>query len=180
MAIIGLDLSTSICGICILNDDGTYSSVGYLELKKEKNLYRKADLFKKFLLEKTKGYDNIKFIVEAPLLMFKMRASMASTIALLNKWNAVCCFQIYSIFGQEPTMVNVNTARKTIGLFLPKKKKRAEIKPMVFQYVKSLKIVPESVWVYKKTGRPKDWVYDICDATVVALSGKILLSQAKV
>jgi hypothetical protein len=174
MVYVGLDISTSIIGFCALDESGNLLDIDHLVLKKEKSLYKKVDLFRAFIVKKTKNFSDIKFFVEAPLLMFKMKASMASVIALLQKFNALCCFQIYSIWNVEPILLNVASVRKTIGISLPKKKKKSEIKPIIFNHIKSLKIIPESHWTYKKTGTLKDHHYDECDACVVVKGGYIL------
>jgi len=167
--IVGLDISTSCTGISLLYDDGTYFSIHHVDMKDEKSFYKKVDMVIKKLLEIVPfPYPVPKFYVEAPLLVFKMRASMASTIALLQRFNAAVCYAIYSLWKIEPIHVSVISARKTVGIEMPKKKKKAQIKPIVFAYVRSLKVIPESEWAFKKTGNPKDWVYDRCDAYVIA------------
>jgi hypothetical protein len=175
--IVGLDVSTSCVGVCILCDDGSLKSIHHIDLRKEKNFYKKVKMVLEFLLDgepSLRSCSGFKFFVEAPLLVFKMKASMASTIALLQRFNAAVCYAIYSTWNMEPKHISVISARKAVGITLPKKKKKAEIKPIVFEYVKSLGVVPESSWAYKKTGRPKDWVYDRCDAFVVARAAYLL------
>jgi hypothetical protein len=180
MSIIGLDISTSCTGICVLDDDGTFRSLHHVDLSDEKDFYKKVDR----VLAAMHGADILyhhptAIFVEAPLLVFKMKASMASTIALLQRFNACVCYSIYKSYPITPRHISVVSARKIVGLSLPKKKKKAEIKPMVFEFVKSLKVIPESHWQYKKTGNPKDWVYDECDAYVVARAGYEVLKDEK-
>lgn len=167
--IVGLDISTSCIGICLLNDDGSFHSIHHVELKKEKNFYKKVDKFLDFILKDLKLTEHeCKFFVEEPLKMFKFRASMAQTIALLQRFNASCCFMIYWTWLQEPNLISVVSARKTLGIVLPKKRKTKDTKQMVFEAVKAMNVIPEDAWTYKKTGRPKDWVYDRVDAYVIA------------
>ena len=40
--IIGLDVSTSVIGYTFMDFDGNYIDTGYIELKKEKNMYGKT------------------------------------------------------------------------------------------------------------------------------------------
>lgn len=173
-----MDISTSCTGICLLGDDGSFRSVCHVDLKKEKNFYKKVDMVIETLiatLQDTK--EEFKFYVEAPLLVFKMKASMASTIALLQRFNSAVCYAIYSKWNIEPKHISVLSARKTVGLTLPKKKKKKEIKPLVFQFVKSLSVIPDSHWVYKRTGTPKDFCYDECDALVIARAAYLLKDE---
>lgn len=168
--IVGLDLSTSCTGIAVLNDDGSFHSIHYVELKKIKSFYQKVDAVLGFLVHNLQLPEDTKFYIEAPLLHFKMKASMASTLALLQKFNACVCYGIYRAFGVEPTLINVISARKLIGLDLPKKRNKKETKPMILTYVRGMNIVPEDFWKLKKTGRAMDWCFDAADAFVVAYS----------
>ena len=40
--ILGLDVSTSCTGWCLLKEDGSFVDLGYISLNKEKNLFEKA------------------------------------------------------------------------------------------------------------------------------------------
>jgi len=167
--IVGIDISTSCTGICLLNDDGTLHSIHHVELKKEKNFYKKVDMVIHFLDSQLQLLSpDIRFYIEAPLLMFKMRSSMASTIALLQKFNACVCYGIYCAYRLQPKLISVISARKALGISIPKKTKKKDSKHMVFEQVRARKAIPESTWIYKKTGRPKDWCYDRADAYVIA------------
>ena len=172
--LIGLDISTSCTGICLLNDDGSFNSIHHIELKKEKNFYKKIDMVLDFIdhiIElKSKVGDVVRFYVEAPLLHFKMKASMASVLALLQKFNACVCYGLYLKYGHEPKLISVISARKMLGISIPKKTKKKDSKLMVFNQVKAMNVIPEINWTYKKTGRPKDFCFDRCDAFVIARS----------
>jgi hypothetical protein len=115
-----------------------------LDLKNLEGFFIKADYFKKFL--KTVVVDAHKkdsknyFFVEEPLKAFKQNSSMAQTLALLQRFNAVCCYMIYELFGAEPGMIHSNTARSKVGLKIPRTE---ATKPFIFNFVKNLKIIPE-------------------------------------
>ena len=168
--IVGLDLSTTCVGVSLLNDDGTFHSIHYIELKKVPSFYQKVDAVLEFLVHNLQLPTDVKFYIEAPLLHFQASKSMASTLALLQKFNACVCYGIYRNFGAEPTLVSVIAARKLIGLDLPKKRGKKETKPLILAYVRGMGVIPEVFWKFKKTGKPKDWCYDSADAFVVAYS----------
>lgn len=175
---VGLDISTSVVGFCALNEDGSLCDLDHLDLKKELNFYKKVELFKDFIVSKTKNLSDIKFFVEEPLLMHS--TSMAQVVCLLQRFNACCCFQLYSVFGHQPTLINVLSARKALGITIPKEVKKAKgTKHYIFDHVRGLKIVPEDHWMYKKTKKPKDWVYDECDAVVIAYSAYLKRHEEK-
>lgn len=164
--IVGLDISTSCVGVSLLNDDGSFHSIHHIELSKEKSFYKKVQAVLEFLLDGSpnlRNHDNLKFYVEEPLKMFKSNASMAQTISLLQRFNAACCFAIYWTWHIEPKLISVITARKTIGIKVPKK---VNTKMFVWEVVKNE--LPASTWAYKKTGKPKDWCYDRADAYVIS------------
>jgi len=99
---------------------------------------------------------------------------MASTIALLQRFNACICYSIYSRFLSEPKLISVISARKLLGITTPKKVKKKVAKHHVFECVKAFGSIPDGQWAYKKTGTPKDWCYDRADAYVIARAGYIL------
>jgi hypothetical protein len=170
--IVGLDISTSCTGICFLFPDGTVHSVSHVDLKKEKSFYKKVDAVRNFLKGALEDITTpLEFFIEAPLLHFKLKASMASTIALLQKFNASVCYSIYNEWKIEPKLINVLAARKKLGVISLKGAKKKNIKQNIFEQIKSRNVIPEHFWAYKKTGTPKDWCYDRVDAYVIARAG---------
>ncbi len=168
--ILGLDVSTTFIGYTILEDNGKYVDIGYLELKKCEDLYEKALLFQ-FLIKKIKTkYQNetFKVIVEEPLKRFSK--STAHIIGLLNRFNGMVCTLILIEMGIKAELVNALTARKKNGLKVPKGVKKKDAKNFILGFVKSLKIVPEDKWLLKKTNNPKDFCYDMADSFIVARS----------
>ena len=43
--IVGLDVSTSITGVCLLDNDGMFVEASYIDLRKEKDFIQKCELF---------------------------------------------------------------------------------------------------------------------------------------
>jgi hypothetical protein len=165
--ILGLDVSTSVIGWCLLHDDGRFESIGHIDLTKEETLYAKLLLFEEFV--ETVDFTNInKIVVEEPLMMFKANASMAQTIAKLQRFNGMVCALLLFKSNTAPIMINPMTARKLSGIKVPRK---VDTKKFILHHVQSLGIIPAEVWEKKRTGNFKDWCYDQADAWVVANAG---------
>ena len=98
----------------MLTDSGEYDNIGYIDLKKYNSLYEKAEEFKKFLLLLPR--DNLKIFIEAPL----QRSNNQKVVNLLQRWNGMVCTLIYYSLGVIPELIEHYTARKTLGIKIPK------------------------------------------------------------
>lgn len=167
--ILGLDVSTSCIGWTLLSDAGEYVDIGKIELKKEKDFYIKCELFRAFL-KRFVGVP-LSVYVEEPVKAFASALSMAQTITLLQRFNAVCCYLVYHDLGVRPTLIMESSARKLVEIKIPKGVKGKEKKKFVLKLVQDLGTIPDERWSYKKTGNPKDWCFDMADSFVVAKAG---------
>lgn len=167
--ILGLDISTSVIGWCIMNENEKVLDIGHLEFnKKQKNLYKKLDVFRELLLElRTKYCIYFKIYVESPLF----GSNNQNVVNLLQRWNGMCCVELYRVLKSEPVLIPNSTALKAIGIKIPKGVKGLDRKKFILQYVQNLGIIAEDKWALKKTGNPKDFCYDQADAYVVAMAG---------
>lgn len=169
--IFGFDLSTTTIGYTILNNDGSYHDISFIDLSKIDNFYKKVDIFRNFLYKIIKDYgidDNLYF-VETPLLAHSL--TMLKTIGVLQRFNACCCYSIYEILLKEPTLINVISARSLLKIKVPKGLPKKDRKPFVWQSVKNLGIIPSDKWLYKKTGKPQEKNFDMADAFIIAKAG---------
>ncbi len=173
--ILGLDISTSIIGWCLLENDGTYRDIGYVDLHKCADLYEKLDMFVA-LVDKISKQKVPTIYVEEPLKMFMKNASMAQTIALLQRFNGMCCAVLYNWLDIQPKLINPMTARSTCGIKVPR---GINTKECVLQQVRERGIIPDSKWELKRTGNPKDHCFDQADAWVVANAGVIIENRFK-
>jgi len=171
--ILGFDVSTTCIGWCLLRDDGGYLDAGYLQLDKLPNEYEKMKTFKKFLrhlhedLQVKGDGTKLKICVEEPLRMFKTKSSMAQTIAMLQRFNGMICYSIYLNMKLKPILINPNSARKLAGIHVDRSLGQ-KAKQVVLEHVQSLNIFP---FEFKKTGKPKNFMYDMCDAYIVSQAG---------
>lgn len=167
--ILGIDASSSCVGWCLLVENGNYIDIGHLDLKKEKSLYKKLNMFETILTAFIKLYPECQFkiFIEAPL----QRSNNQFVVNLLQRWNGMICTSLYRRFHEEPTLIEQRTALKAIGLTVPKGTKGLDRKKYILKYVQDLGIIPDERWELKKTGNPKDFCYDQADAYVIALAG---------
>jgi len=167
--ILGLDISSAYIGWCLLSEIEHFIDIGYLDLRKDKTLYKKLDKFSEFLTSLKKPYvaAQLKVFIEAPL----PRSNNQNVVNLLQRWNGFCCTEVYRILETEPTLVTNRDALNIAGITIPKGVKGLDRKKNILTYVQSLGIIPEDKWELKKTGNPKDWCFDQADAYVVSIAG---------
>jgi len=185
---IGLDVSTSIIGICIV-DRKTGALVYLASIKLNKA--RLVDIWDK-ALEFRKEFQNIlialsathpghvfkRIYVEDIAKKFSPGFSSAGTIVILAKMNAIVCMSVYDALGIKPTFVNVRSARATLGVKINTADKTKSTKEKVFEIVQRLN--PSFPWTthVAKTGKKKGQTVfdtecqDMADSWVVARGGQ--------
>ena len=182
MIILGLDISTSITGYCLMD---TERSVGHQLLRadsiimsKEKDAYRKSIMVRETFEMLIQEYKVDKIIVEESLQAFRRGLSSAKTLSTLSRFNGVVSFLAQDIFEVPVKMINVNTARKTVGLKVDRKID-VPIKAQILEWIKLEPNFCDFAWPKKtlKSGPRKGKTieapqcYDIADAAVVCLAG---------
>jgi hypothetical protein len=175
---LGLDISTSAVGICVLDCNRVVKFIDFIDLHKKKSLFEKADGFK-VELEKIKNkFDIRKIAIEENLQAFRPGLSSAKTIVGLARFNGVCSYISAEVFGLEPEFVNVNSARKLAGIKINRKSSK-NTKEQVLEFVQACE--PTLVWPTKilKGGPRRGNVilvkecYDMADAYIIAQSAAI-------
>ena len=175
MTVLGLDASMVCIGWTLLSDDGSYIDCGYLKLNEEKNIYKKLDIFEKFIDSKLVGLENLKISMEQALLMFRTKSSMAGVIAKLQEINGMYRAVLYSKLKIETSTINPLTARSLCGLHIPRK---TNTKEFVLAHVQSLNQVPNEKWTYSKKGKSRPTNYDIADSVIIALASIAQMKNA--
>ena len=176
--ILGLDISTSCVGWCTLNSDGSLIEMGYIPLSKEKDTFCKARRVSDELsrLHISFAIDNI--FIEENLQAFRPGLSSAKTLLTLARFNGIVTYMCYQEFNIKPININVNSARKILGIKI-KKKQEKSTKEQVVDWV-TLKLADtDHRWLKKKlkSGPRKDQIildsvcYDMADAYVIAAAG---------
>lgn len=175
--ILGLDISTTMVGVSIINNEGNLSRVDGLDLSKQKSFYDKAELIGAELYT-IRAENNIEHIfIETALKRFMPGKSRADTIVKLAKFNGVVSWMCYECFGIEPTFINVNTARSLYGLSFPRGTKGPQRKKMVIEAVIEKEKTNFKYEMARGGKNYKKGTDDRADAVVIARAGEYILKN---
>ena len=166
--ICGLDISTSITGITILNDNGSIIYCDHVDMRKEKNFFKKASMIEEKLALIDYNFKINKVYIEQPFTFFKSGGSSGATMAILQKFNGVVSWQCYKIFGKEPQYLAAISARKLVGIKVPKGQKA---KKVVMKFV--VDNLDDFEVEYTRHGNPRPGYEDRADSYVIAKAGYI-------
>ena len=169
--ILGLDISTSIVGATVLDDNGevVYCEAWDLRNKnKFPTLYEKAQRVKQMLaiLHDAKRYRFKSVFIEQSLMAFRPGFSSAKTILTLAKFNGIVSYICKRDFGIEPEYIGASTARKANGIKVEKGKKAKQV---VLNFL--LDNEEHFEVEYTKYGNPKPKYYDMADSLIIARAG---------
>ena len=178
--ILALDISTSITGFCVFNEWNAIH-IGHVDLRKEKDFFKKIDLVKEKIEELHKQYNFKQVAIEEAFQSFGRGLSSAKTLFTLAKFNGIIQYIVFSL-GIKATVINVNNARKLVGIKINKKDKTKNTKEQVLEQVQQLNST--LIWPKRtlKSGPRKgleiydDCCYDRADAWVI---GKAHLLENK-
>ena len=180
MIVIGLDISSTTTGIAVLKD----GILVYTEAVQTQNRNKFPDVFsvaehvKESLKKIADNYNIDQIYVEENLKSFSSGFSSAGTIIKLAKINALICYMAYKQFDILPVSIMPSTARKNIGIKIPKGTKGNEAKKFILDWV--CENEPSFTYELTKAGNPKPGTYDRADAYVIARAGEeIAKSQSK-
>ena len=164
--ILGLDISSSITGICILSDKGRVILSSAIDLRKKKGFFEKIVQVETVLNDIKQNYDIKSVYIEQPFMFFNSGGSSAKTMATLQKVNGTVSWLCYSIFDIEPEYFSAAQARKSVGI---KIKRGENTKKSVLEFV--LDNCDEFEVEYTSRGNPKPETYDRADGWVIAKAG---------
>ena len=181
---LGLDVSTSCTGWAVFDADDHFVDMDSIVLSKSPTLYTKATMVRHVLNELFIKYPIGKVYIEENLQSFRRGFSSAKTLSTLARFNGVVSLVSYETFSVEPMHINVNAARKSLGIKLIRKKQGgAPTKQQIFEWVDADLRAGEVIhpWPIKvlKSGPRKGtelldpMSYDMADAYVIARAGLI-------
>lgn len=186
---IGLDISTSVVGICAFDDKGKLAILEGIKLGTSgtRTLWEKADLAIERINEELRSREinpsNIRrFYVESAVKRFSSGYSSADTILTLARFNAIISYLCYKTYSKPVVEINVSSARKAVGFSNTKTDKRP-VKEKVFEH--NVKTYPDFPWKkhlatrgnHKGTIVFNEEMKDASDALVIVLGGVALESQ---
>ena len=176
MYVLGLDISTSNVGVVILDQVGQLIHAEAVQISKDKSLTRKADAVNERILEISKKYLISKIAIEQNLQAFRPGFSSAKTLFTLARFNGVVTYLLGKAFSLEISEINVNHARKLVGLKINRKSDK-KTKEQVWDWVAS-RDLDSFDWPRKTISRGirkghvilADHAYDIADAYIISLA----------
>ena len=171
--ILGLDISTSVIGIAVLDEDKNLVSYDAIKFKPDVSLEERADFLSKEIQTLNTTWRIKHVFVEQPFIAFSGGKTTAVTMSKLQRFNGMCCYGLYCIYRNSPTLIQANKARGLVGI---KVRRGEKAKPVVLAWVKENY---KGSFSYEMTrhGNPKPTTYDMADAIVVARAGIELLNQ---
>lgn len=164
--ILGLDVSTSCVGVCLLDKSGNLVLLDNVDLTKIKSFNEKCDAVEASLSRHAGRVE--KFYIEECAKAFRPGHSSANTLTTLSRFNGAVSCICHRLFGGDENLVNPVIARKAAGIAINYKDKSKTTKEKIYESVSS-KI--QFDWPLTKTGNTKPQCYDMADAYVVAVFG---------
>ena len=174
--ILGLDISTSCVGWCVLTSEGILVKLGYIPLSKETDTFSKASRVSKELSMINIDHEISNIFIEQNLQAFRPGLSSAKTLLTLARFNGIVSYICHKEFSLVPININVNSARKTLEIKIQKKSEKST-KEQIIDWVDS-KLNHQWPTKKLKSGPRKGLVildpvcYDMADAYVIAMAGK--------
>ena len=174
--ILGLDISTSITGITVLDDAGNVVLFDMVDMRQKKftSFFLKADAIERRLVQLKNDYKIDKVFIEESLQAFRPGLSSASVILTLGRFNGIVSWISYKIFGFEPQYIGASTARKALGIKVQRGENAKEIvlkRVMELENTFSVEYTPH--------GNPVAGCYDRADAYVIARAGYLSCQTPK-
>ena len=165
MIILGLDLSTSITGATLLDEDNNTllcESWDTRNKKKFPTIFHKAHFVRDRLVNL--GWPVRKIFIEQSLQSFRSGFSSAQTLSTLARFNGMISWICYSELNRIPEYVAASSARKLCELKVPRGTKAKEV---ALQYF----LDNGNKIEYTSHGNPKPGSYDRADSWVIAKAG---------
>ena len=164
--ILGIDVSTSKIGYCVVDKNKKLLEVSFKKLK-ENTLEERAWVFFHDEMKRIKDTYKITHVrIEEPFSMFSGGRTTAGTMSKLQRFNGMISILAYAMFEMVPTLVPSRTARSRCGI---KIKRGEDTKKKIIEWVKS-EYPKDFIIELTRHGNPKPGTDDMADSVVVALS----------
>jgi len=167
---LGFDISTSIIGVTCVDKHGEIIFCEHCDLRKHKTLFKKIDVFRKFLADIRYLQTVVREIwIEEPFVFFNSGGSSGKTMAILQRFNGMASVAIRDAFHMDPQYVGATQARKLNEIKIPRgTKAKEEVLKFLLDKMPAFKVE------YTKHGNPKPGYYDRADSVVIARAGHTL------
>ena len=165
MIILGLDISTSITGVTLIDEE---ENLLLCEAWDTRNKNKFPTIFHKarFIREKLfgLGYPISRVYVEQSLQTFRSGFSSAQTLSTLVRFNGIISWICFQELNRMPEYIAATTARRLCGIKVPRGEKAKE-KVLQFFLDNGNEIE------YTKHENPKPGSYDRADSWIIAKAG---------
>jgi hypothetical protein len=177
--ILGLDVSTSVVGVTILNQNFDVILMTHVNLGKIKEFWAKVDHIHNEIEKLFSSYQITETYIEEPANRFSAGMSSSHTINTLIKFNALVSWKVRSV-SKEPHHVTAAEARKKCGMVLHRVSKvGVSHKQQVFDQITGKGGLLQNVTIPRtKTGKVDQTFYDEIDSYVIARTG-VLVHKAQ-
>ena len=174
--ILGLDISTSITGYTLIDEDEIILN-GAWDTRKYKDFFEKVVHVKAGLVKIREEYGKriTAVYIEQSLQTFRSGFSSAKTLSTLARFNGIVSWLVFDQYKIKPEYVAATSARKLCGIKVSRGQKA---KAVVLDYL--LKNEPSFTVEYTRHGNPKPDSYDRADSIVIARAGIVLEKQRNV
>ena len=164
--ILGIDVSTSKIGYCVVDSQQNLKEVNFLKFK-DGTLEERAMKFFNNELKRIKYTYNITHIrIEEPFTMFSGGKTTASTMSKLQRFNGMISVLAYTVFNLQPELVASRSARSKCGIKIPRGE---NTKKKIIEWVEQ-RYPKDFIVELTRHGNPKPGTDDMADSIVVALS----------
>jgi Holliday junction resolvasome RuvABC endonuclease subunit len=119
--VLGLDISTSCTGWCVFGEKDKFVDMGYVSLPSKLDVFDKVGKIKDLINKLVIRYEINEIFIEENLQAFRPGFSSAKTLMTLARFNGIISYVCYDLLGIKPQYINVNSARKKIGLKIDRK-----------------------------------------------------------
>ena len=166
---LGLDISTTRIGIAVLDSSDNLIHSDLIKFKSELPLEDRAAIFESIMRKSSTKYTPFYVFIEKPAINFRS-GSTAHVMAKLQRFNGMCSYACRKVFKENPELIDVRSARRTLGIKIPRGKgTKSQAKRVVIEYVEKKYDSFEYNLTYK--GNPQPGTDDRADAVVIALGG---------
>lgn len=181
--ILGLDISTAVTGVSVLDAEGNLLLLDFVDTRKFKSIFETADAIEKKLADVASMGKFDMLCIEQSLQRFRPGFSSAATLMTLAKINGIVSYVARDKLGVDPIYIDVTAARKKMGIKIEKAKTKQQrrdtrwTKRQVFSQVTAAhsqlsKISwPTTKQTKRHKSRLKDCCFDMIDAYVVSYVG---------
>ena len=175
--ILGLDVSSSITGVTVIDETGTALFCDHFDTRNKNKfptLLDKARFLKESLQSVKSQYTIEHIFIEESLQSFRSGFSSAKTLSTLSKINGIVSYICLDLFDLHPEYIASTSARKLCGIKVPRGTKAKEF---VLNFL--LDTDPSFMIQCTKSGNPKPGFYDRADSLIIARAGLELCKQKK-